>query len=164
MTTTHFWGMVRHFNTSQDPSTIFALCLRHGVRYWNQWERLVWMLSPRTYQFCTYPCRIKFNEYFCCRYVEWSLHNPKEGVYNWEGIADLEQFVQLAQQEDLLVILRPGPYICAERDMGGFPYWLLHKYPGIQLRTADVGELNKLKKFVVFGFIFNPSLLILVFG
>lgn len=50
-------------------------------------------------------------------YVEWSLHNPKDGVYNWEGIADLIQFIRLAELEDLLVILRPGPYICAERDM-----------------------------------------------
>lgn len=49
-------------------------------------------------------------------YVEWSLHNPKDGVYNWEGIADLERFIQAAADEDLLVILRPGPYICAERD------------------------------------------------
>lgn len=49
-------------------------------------------------------------------YVEWSLHNPKDGVYTWEGMADLEYFIQLAAQEDLLVILRPGPYICAERD------------------------------------------------
>ncbi|KAL7019661.1 hypothetical protein ACKWTF_011198 [Chironomus riparius] len=70
-------------------------------------------------------------------YVEWSLHNPKDDVYDFTGIADLEQFIQLAQQEDLLVILRPGPYICAERDMGGFPYWLLNKYPQIQLRTDD---------------------------
>lgn len=50
-------------------------------------------------------------------YVEWSLHNPRDGVYNWDGIADLERFVQLAVEEDLYVILRPGPYICAERDM-----------------------------------------------
>lgn len=50
-------------------------------------------------------------------YVEWSLHNPKDGVYVWNGIADLELFIQLAAQEDLLVILRPGPYVCAERDM-----------------------------------------------
>lgn len=49
-------------------------------------------------------------------YVEWSLHNPKPNVFNWEGIADLERFIQLAIEEDLLVILRPGPYICAERD------------------------------------------------
>lgn len=49
-------------------------------------------------------------------YVEWSLHNPADGVYDWTGIADLERFIQLAAEQDLLVILRPGPYICAERD------------------------------------------------
>uniref|UniRef100_A0A8D8CS41 Beta-galactosidase n=3 Tax=Culex pipiens TaxID=7175 RepID=A0A8D8CS41_CULPI len=78
-------------------------------------------------------------------YVEWSLHNPKEGVYNWEGMGDIERFVHLAQVEDLYVILRPGPYICAERDMGGFPYWLLNKYPGIQLRTNDVAYLREVR-------------------
>lgn len=50
-------------------------------------------------------------------YVEWSLHNPKDGVYKWDGIADLIHFIQLASEEDLFVILRPGPYICAERVM-----------------------------------------------
>lgn len=50
-------------------------------------------------------------------YVEWSLHNPEDGVYKWDGIADLMRFIQLAAEEDLLVLLRPGPYICAERDM-----------------------------------------------
>ncbi|KAH8243823.1 hypothetical protein KR032_010419 [Drosophila birchii] len=78
-------------------------------------------------------------------YVEWSLHNPRDGVYVWSGIADLERFIRLAVGEDLLVILRPGPYICAERDMGGFPYWLLKKYPGIQLRTADVNYLSEVR-------------------
>lgn len=70
-------------------------------------------------------------------YVEWSTHNPKDGLYDWSGVADLEKFIQLADQEGLLVIFRPGPYICAERDLGGFPYWLLTKYPKIQLRTTD---------------------------
>ncbi|XP_068155532.1 beta-galactosidase isoform X2 [Drosophila tropicalis] len=78
-------------------------------------------------------------------YVEWSLHNPHDGVYTWNGIADLEHFIRLAVDEDLLVILRPGPYICAERDMGGFPYWLLNKYPGIQLRTADINYLSEVR-------------------
>lgn len=50
-------------------------------------------------------------------YVEWSLHNPHDGVYSWTGIADLQRFIELAELEDLLVVLRPGPYICAERDM-----------------------------------------------
>ncbi|XP_055849556.1 beta-galactosidase [Episyrphus balteatus] len=78
-------------------------------------------------------------------YVEWSLHNPKDGQYVWDGIADLEKFIKLAIAEDLLVILRPGPYICAERDMGGFPYWLLTKYPQIQLRTADINYLYEVR-------------------
>lgn len=78
------------------------------------------------------------------RYVEWSLHNPSDGVYNWNGIADLEEFIRIAKQEDLFVILRPGPYICAEREMGGIPHWILHKYPNIQLRTADACKLYEI--------------------
>lgn len=79
-------------------------------------------------------------------YVEWSLHNPKSDSYNFEGIADIEQFIKLAEQEDLLVILRPGPYICAERDMGGFPSWLLGQYPNIKLRTSDNCENYQTKR------------------
>lgn len=73
-------------------------------------------------------------------YVEWSLHNPKDGVYEWTGIADLENFITICKEEDMFVLLRPGPYICAERDLGGFPVWLLNKYPNINLRTTDSSE------------------------
>lgn len=50
-------------------------------------------------------------------YVEWSMHNPKPGTYVWNGMADLDRFIRLAAEEDLLVILRVGPFICSERDM-----------------------------------------------
>uniref|UniRef100_A0A182VZ59 Beta-galactosidase n=1 Tax=Anopheles minimus TaxID=112268 RepID=A0A182VZ59_9DIPT len=80
-------------------------------------------------------------------YVEWSLHNPTEGVYNWRGIADIERFMELADSAGLYVILRPGPYICAERDMGGFPSWLLHKYPTILLRTNDIKYLREVRSW-----------------
>lgn len=50
-------------------------------------------------------------------YVEWSLHNPHDGVYAWDDITDVVRFIELAALEDLLVVLRPGPYICAERDL-----------------------------------------------
>ncbi|KAG5346790.1 BGAL galactosidase, partial [Acromyrmex charruanus] len=70
-------------------------------------------------------------------YVEWSLHEPEPGQFNWTGDADLVNFLNIAQEEDLLVLLRPGPYICAERDMGGLPYWLLREVPNINLRTKD---------------------------
>lgn len=73
-------------------------------------------------------------------YVEWSMHNPTPGKYVWNGMADIERFIRLAAEEDLLVILRVGPFICSERDMGGLPYWLLTKYPNIKLRTYDPGN------------------------
>lgn len=49
-------------------------------------------------------------------YVEWSLHNPRDGIYDFDGMANLTQFLDIAAAEGFLVILRPGPYICAERD------------------------------------------------
>lgn len=73
-------------------------------------------------------------------YIEWSLHNPRDGQYNWEGIADLERFLRTCEEEGMFVLFRPGPYICAERDLGGFPVWLLNKYPAIKLRTVDTSE------------------------
>lgn len=59
------------------------------------------------------------------------------GEYNFSGDLDLIRFIRLAQDEGLYVILRPGPYICAERDMGGLPYWLLNKHPEVVLRSID---------------------------
>jgi beta-galactosidase len=77
------------------------------------------------------------NFVFYKSYVQWSLHNPKPDVYNFEGIADVERVIEIAKEEDLYVILRPGPYICAEIDNGGLPYWLETEYPGIQVRVND---------------------------
>ena len=58
-------------------------------------------------------------------YTCWNLHEPKKGVYNFDGMLDLERFIQIAQKVGLYVIVRPGPYICAEWDFGGLPAWLL---------------------------------------
>ena len=47
-------------------------------------------------------------------YVPWNLHEPKPGTFVWDGFADMERFLKLAHDAGLLVLLRPGPYICAE--------------------------------------------------
>ncbi|RXM92547.1 Beta-galactosidase [Acipenser ruthenus] len=52
-------------------------------------------------------------------YVPWNYHEPVQGVYDFSGSRDLESFLDIANQTGLLVILRPGPYICAEWEMVG---------------------------------------------
>lgn len=69
-------------------------------------------------------------------YVFWNLHEPKPGVYDFSGQLDVAAFIRAAQEEGLYVILRPGPYVCAEWDLGGLPSWLLAD-PGIVLRSDD---------------------------
>jgi beta-galactosidase len=69
-------------------------------------------------------------------YVFWNAHEPKPGVYDFSGQLDAAAFIRMAQEEGLYVILRPGPYSCAEWDLGGFPAWLLAD-PNIVLRSTD---------------------------
>ena len=58
-------------------------------------------------------------------YVPWNFHEPAPGVFDWRGERDLVHFIKLAERVGLYTLLRPGPYICAEWEMGGLPAWLL---------------------------------------
>ncbi|HEY0162956.1 MAG TPA: beta-galactosidase family protein [Edaphobacter sp.] len=69
-------------------------------------------------------------------YVFWNVHEPQPGVYDFTGNNDVAEFIREAQQEGLYVILRPGPYVCAEWEFGGYPAWLL-KDPTTVVRTTD---------------------------
>ncbi|NXP06350.1 BGAL galactosidase, partial [Thinocorus orbignyianus] len=73
-------------------------------------------------------------------YVPWNYHEPLPGVYDFAGDRDVEAFLDLTAELGLLVILRPGPYICAEWEMGGLPAWLLWK-PDIVLRSSHPAYL-----------------------
>uniref|UniRef100_A0A8C4DG21 Beta-galactosidase n=1 Tax=Dicentrarchus labrax TaxID=13489 RepID=A0A8C4DG21_DICLA len=80
-------------------------------------------------------------------YVPWNFHEAVQGVHNFTGDRDLEHFLDLANQTGLLVILRPGPYICAEWEMGGLPAWLLQK-PNIILRSADTDYVQAVSNWL----------------
>jgi beta-galactosidase len=82
-----------------------------------------------------------------CAYLFWNLHEPKPGEFVWTGQADDAEFCRIAQEEGLWVILRPGPYSCAEWEMGGTPWWLL-KNDGIKLRTRDPLYINAVKSYL----------------
>ncbi|XP_062241692.1 beta-galactosidase-1-like protein 2 [Platichthys flesus] len=79
-------------------------------------------------------------------YVPWNLHEPEQGVFNFEDQLDLEAFLRLASSLDLWVILRPGPYICAEWDLGGLPSWLLRD-ENMKLRTTYRGFTDAVNSF-----------------
>jgi beta-galactosidase len=69
-------------------------------------------------------------------YVFWNLHEPRPGVFDFSGNLDVARYVRLAQQQGLKVIVRPGPYVCSEWDLGGLPAWLWRD-PRIKIRTKD---------------------------
>ena len=80
-------------------------------------------------------------------YVAWNLHEPRPGRFDFSGRLDLPAFVRLADGLGLNVIVRPGPYICAEWDLGGLPAWLLRD-PTLQLRCACKPFLKAVDRFL----------------
>jgi beta-galactosidase len=57
-------------------------------------------------------------------YVFWNYHNTAPGVWDFKtGNKNLAEYIKMAQEEGLFVILRPGPYVCAEWEFGGYPWW-----------------------------------------
>ena len=82
-----------------------------------------------------------------CIYVFWNFHEREPGVFDFSGNADVAKFCRLAQKHGLYVIVRPGPYVCAEWEMGGLPWWLLQK-EDIRLRTNDPHYLACVGRFL----------------
>ena len=81
-----------------------------------------------------------------CIYVFWNIHEQREGEFDFTGNNDVAAFCRLAQKNGLYVIVRPGPYVCAEWEMGGLPWWLLKK-KDIRLRERDPYFMECVKRF-----------------
>ena len=79
-------------------------------------------------------------------YTCWNLHEPKEGEFDFSGNLDIEAYIQTAADVGLNVILRPGPYICAEWEFGGLPAWLL-TYEKMDIRCNDELFLSKIRRY-----------------
>ncbi len=79
-------------------------------------------------------------------YVAWNLHEPKEGIFDYSDMLDIEKFLEIAAELGLYAIVRPGPYICSEWDFGGLPWWLL-KNDSINLRCMDKDYLAAIDRF-----------------
>ena len=81
-----------------------------------------------------------------CLYVFWNIHEQKEGEFDFTGQNDVAAFCRLAQKNGMYIIVRPGPYVCAEWEMGGLPWWLLKK-KDIQLREQDPYFMERVEIF-----------------
>jgi beta-galactosidase len=81
-------------------------------------------------------------------YVFWNYHHPAPGVWDFSaGNKDVAEFIRIAQQEGMFVILRPGPYACAEWEFGGYPWWL-QKDPAMVIRTYNQPFLDSCKTYI----------------
>ena len=81
-----------------------------------------------------------------CIYIFWNIHEQREGEFNFTDNNDVAEFCRLAQKNGMYVIVRPGPYVCAEWEMGGLPWWLLKK-KDIKLRERDPYFMERVKIF-----------------
>jgi len=81
-------------------------------------------------------------------YVFWNLHEPQKGKFDFAGNNDVAEFVKIAREEGLWVILRPSPYVCAEWEFGGYPYWL-QNVKGLIVRVKEAQYLAEYRRYIL---------------
>ena len=80
-------------------------------------------------------------------YVFWNLHEPQKGQFDFSGNNDIVEFIKIAQEEGLWVTLRPSPYVCAEWEFGGYPYWLQNE-EGLVVRSKNQQYLSEYESYI----------------
>lgn len=83
-----------------------------------------------------------------CIYLFWNIHEQTQGIFDFTGQNNVAEFVQLIQKNGMYCIVRPGPYVCAEWDMGGLPWWLLKKKDLQVRRLSDNYFMAKTKIYL----------------
>lgn len=123
----------RRFYIDDEPIEIFSGAIHYFRSMPEQWYDLLLKLKN---------CGLNTVETYCA----WNLHEESPGQFDFTGRLDLERFIQIAAELGLYVILRPGPFICAEWDFGGLPAWLL-KDESFHFRTDEGEYLNYVKRY-----------------
>src|SRR6201992_3906588 len=80
-------------------------------------------------------------------YVFWNAEEPEEGKFDFTGNNDVAEFVRIAKEEGLWVVLRPSPYACAEWEFGGYPWWLL-KDSTVKVRSKDPRFIQAYRNYI----------------
>lgn len=81
-------------------------------------------------------------------YIFWNYHEQEKGVFDFSsGNKNIVKFIRIAQEEGMWILLRPGPYVCAEWDFGGLPPYLL-SIPDIKIRCMDTRYLDAVSRYV----------------
>ncbi len=80
-------------------------------------------------------------------YVFWNYHEEAPGKWNFSREKDLRRFIKTAQEVGLYVIIRPGPYVCAEWEFGGYPWWL-QKNKNLEIRRDNKAFLEEGEKYI----------------
>lgn len=80
-------------------------------------------------------------------YVFWNAHEPEPGKWDFTGDNNLAEYIKIAGEEGMMVILRPGPYVCAEWEFGGYPWWL-QNVEGMEIRRDNAEFLKYTKAYI----------------
>lgn len=80
-------------------------------------------------------------------YCVWNMHEKHKGEYDFTGNLNIAAFIRQAQKEDLMVIVRPGPYICAEWEFGGLPWWI-QTDENMEIRCSNKAYIKCFDKYL----------------
>ena len=80
-------------------------------------------------------------------YVFWNFHEPEPGKWDFSGDRNLAEYIRIAGEEGMMVILRPGPYVCAEWEFGGYPWWL-QNIEGMEIRRDNPAFLHYTELYI----------------
>ena len=80
-------------------------------------------------------------------YCAWNMHEKKPDEYDFENNLDIAKFLKIAQEEGLMAIVRPGPYICSEWEFGGLPWWI-QADENMEIRCSNKAYIERFDKYL----------------